>query len=487
MDKQTLSNYGWIVVCILVLSVMLALATPLGRFIAKGFEATYTGFSHVTDKAFGVIGIGGSDEGGSDGTGTAHDGHFIIYEDNKDGKTHLVHCKDCDELIAKEEEHIDKEKEDKICDLCGADLGGASAPSFGTTDLGEHKDHVIMYEDNKDGSHFVHCKDCDVIISKNDTHVDTEKEDKICDMCGADMSGASAPSCEHTSVRYEDMQDGTHLGICDGCGAWVSNDEHIDKDTDGICDVCKATATCQHNNVTFTDNGDDTHDGVCDNCSQVTINDQAHYDYNSDYKCDRCGAELPWSIATELQNNQDGFVTAGLWTMPYGNTGVATLKAETVFNVIFDKANATWYWEDLDGNTYEGSPSDEAYENGTIKYIYKLYDATEFEALAREYFGTDLTAQLRTLTAVGLNRETYDEVPYSVYDGSSYKYISNSAGGYATEWVSYTDNGNDNYDVYVNEIETGKWFKINLDWNGTHFVYNSFTLVDSNEGANGIY
>ena len=43
MDKETLSNYGWIVICVLVLAVMLALATPFGTFIADGFKATYTG------------------------------------------------------------------------------------------------------------------------------------------------------------------------------------------------------------------------------------------------------------------------------------------------------------------------------------------------------------------------------------------------------------------------------------------------------------
>ena len=35
MDKETLSNYGWIVICVLVLAVMLALATPFGKFISN--------------------------------------------------------------------------------------------------------------------------------------------------------------------------------------------------------------------------------------------------------------------------------------------------------------------------------------------------------------------------------------------------------------------------------------------------------------------
>lgn len=68
MDKQTLSNYGWIVICTLILAVMLALATPFGSFIAGAFKATYVGFGNVTDKAFSVIGIGAvtpDDNGGS--------------------------------------------------------------------------------------------------------------------------------------------------------------------------------------------------------------------------------------------------------------------------------------------------------------------------------------------------------------------------------------------------------------------------------------
>ena len=70
MDKNTLSNYGWIVVLILVLSVLLALATPFGRFVADGFEATYTGFAHVANgedgnKILQAAGMNGTANGGS--------------------------------------------------------------------------------------------------------------------------------------------------------------------------------------------------------------------------------------------------------------------------------------------------------------------------------------------------------------------------------------------------------------------------------------
>ena len=44
MDKETLSHYGWIVVLILVLSVMLALATPFGDYVGNGVVSIARGF-----------------------------------------------------------------------------------------------------------------------------------------------------------------------------------------------------------------------------------------------------------------------------------------------------------------------------------------------------------------------------------------------------------------------------------------------------------
>lgn len=69
MDRETLSNYGWIVICTLILAVMLALATPFGEFIAGAFKATYAGFGNVTDNALAVIGIGNGGNGGSGNEG----------------------------------------------------------------------------------------------------------------------------------------------------------------------------------------------------------------------------------------------------------------------------------------------------------------------------------------------------------------------------------------------------------------------------------
>jgi hypothetical protein len=55
MDKETLSHYGWIVVLVMILAVLLALATPFGTFVADGFKATYAGFDMVGTSVLDVM------------------------------------------------------------------------------------------------------------------------------------------------------------------------------------------------------------------------------------------------------------------------------------------------------------------------------------------------------------------------------------------------------------------------------------------------
>ena len=62
MDKETLSNYGWIVICILVLSVMIALATPFGTYVSNAVKSTARGLNDTSDKAMSVIGLNGKSE-----------------------------------------------------------------------------------------------------------------------------------------------------------------------------------------------------------------------------------------------------------------------------------------------------------------------------------------------------------------------------------------------------------------------------------------
>ena len=61
MDKETLSNYGWIVICVLVLAVMIALATPFGSYISDAIKSTSNGLFDVNQEALGAAGITISD------------------------------------------------------------------------------------------------------------------------------------------------------------------------------------------------------------------------------------------------------------------------------------------------------------------------------------------------------------------------------------------------------------------------------------------
>ncbi len=55
MDKQTLSNYGWIVIAVLVLCVMIAMATPFGNFIKDGVVSARDGLFDVNQNALDVV------------------------------------------------------------------------------------------------------------------------------------------------------------------------------------------------------------------------------------------------------------------------------------------------------------------------------------------------------------------------------------------------------------------------------------------------
>ena len=59
MDKETLSNYGWIVIAVLVLVVMIALATPFGSFISEAVQSTTKGLFDVNKTALDAAGVPG--------------------------------------------------------------------------------------------------------------------------------------------------------------------------------------------------------------------------------------------------------------------------------------------------------------------------------------------------------------------------------------------------------------------------------------------
>ena len=67
MDKNTLSNYGWIVIAVLVLAVMIALATPFGKYIESGVRSTTAGLFETSEKAMNVVGMTAGERNFEDG------------------------------------------------------------------------------------------------------------------------------------------------------------------------------------------------------------------------------------------------------------------------------------------------------------------------------------------------------------------------------------------------------------------------------------
>lgn len=73
MDKETLAGYGWLVVTILVLSIMIGLATPFATAIKGNFIGVVNRLTSEASEAFGVVDGNIVDNGGGGSGGMAED------------------------------------------------------------------------------------------------------------------------------------------------------------------------------------------------------------------------------------------------------------------------------------------------------------------------------------------------------------------------------------------------------------------------------
>lgn len=100
MDKETLSNYGWIVICVLVLAVMIALATPFGTFISQAVKNTTAGLFGAEQGALGAAGIDIGD---------------LAFACNHEYTTYSAKC----DLCGKISEHTCTYDSNSLCAQCG--------------------------------------------------------------------------------------------------------------------------------------------------------------------------------------------------------------------------------------------------------------------------------------------------------------------------------------------------------------------------------
>ena len=70
MDKETLGQYGWLVVCVIIMAIIITLATPFGSVIRNAVADVVTDFNGIADDALSGIEANESfGDGGSGGSG----------------------------------------------------------------------------------------------------------------------------------------------------------------------------------------------------------------------------------------------------------------------------------------------------------------------------------------------------------------------------------------------------------------------------------
>lgn len=64
MDKETLSNYGWVIVAVIVLGIMITLATPFGKYVTRAVSQFVDQLTDNAVKRAGDV-LNGADSYGS--------------------------------------------------------------------------------------------------------------------------------------------------------------------------------------------------------------------------------------------------------------------------------------------------------------------------------------------------------------------------------------------------------------------------------------
>lgn len=101
----------------------------------------------------------------------------------------------------------------------------------------------------------------------------------------AGLSAAALAGCGHEhTYSWKQTEDGTkHYQECE-CGAKTDEEDHVDADSNGKCDVCDADV---HKHEYEWKSDAEKHWQECE--CEDKINEGAHVDANADDKCDTCG------------------------------------------------------------------------------------------------------------------------------------------------------------------------------------------------------
>ena len=236
------------------------------------------------------------------------DGHYLVckdcgigwnWEEHSDGDDEDSFCDVCgsceigahgdevwNEIDRDEEEHWSK------CGICGAAFGWvehSDEDGNGSCDVccycvdGEHS--CVWDEEHWDSvEHRLVCKDCGMYCGW-ESHLD-EDNDGSCDICGYE---AHVHTYENGAYHVDSSY---HYAMCDTCGHWdgLNCDSHTDEDSDCLCDVCEYSLH-QFDELEDLENG--THQGVCTKCGETVtqdhVFDQTDWDAEGHWYACACG------------------------------------------------------------------------------------------------------------------------------------------------------------------------------------------------------
>ena len=220
MDKETLSNYGWVVCVILVLAIMISLATPFGSVIRDKVAGTVENFKNNSEEVLDNIGgaasfddLGGGGSGGAGGAGN---------EGGAGGGEPVC-------------EHVDANT-DYHCDECGNVIP-----------------HTCQYEEWQNPDYE---GEYDTLIS-------------VCSLCDAHDCKYNPGYCcwycdelmEHNCNEF--LCFNGEIAYCDICGNEIPHD-HVDEDADCYCDECYSDYHADADGNYRCDNCDDAVGHTCE-------------------------------------------------------------------------------------------------------------------------------------------------------------------------------------------------------------------------------
>ena len=267
MDKETLSNYGWVVCVILVLAIMISLATPFGSVIRDKVTGTVENFKNNSEEVLDNIGgassfddlggggsggageAGGSGESGGTGGGEPACEHVDTNTD--------YHCDECGAMI--DHEHEFPSWQTHKCRLCGYIEPHECVLSDSAKEMFEEMGYY-------DGDY--RCALCRVTFE----HTCVYEHSPYCDWCGETVDPAHY--CEGEESRP---------GVCWICGEPLPPHEcsEYDDDEDYVCDFCYAVLP--HDCQEIGDLGE-----PCPACGEIVPHDCDSYPAG-DGTCAVCG------------------------------------------------------------------------------------------------------------------------------------------------------------------------------------------------------